>query len=335
MKRFIYMLATPKARSWAALVVLGALALVIHPSMSRYGLDVFTTVLLYVAAASAWNLVGGFAGQFSLAHSVFVGGGSYIAVIGMQSVGLSAPLALLAATLGAAVLALIAGLILFRLRDAYFTVGSLALAIAAMTWMTIWKLTGGTQGVSAPISAVPKGQEMFLWALIIALLAVAASITIFHSAYGLRLMSVRDDEDVADSLGVSPLGTKLIAMVVSGALTGAVGAAFAMQRITVEPFSAFSIDWTMTFIVMAIIGGIGTVWGPVIGAVAVYYGLTVQLQSFAALSTLISGAVLILVIRFAPGGIIGVVSALRERFAAPRRRAQQIQEPRQSQKEPV
>lgn len=109
---------------------------------------------------------------------------------------------------------------------------------------------------------------------------------------------------------------------VSGALTSVVGAVLALQRISVEPFSAFSIDWTLTFVLMAIIGGLGTVWGPVVGAVLVYYGLTVQLQAYPTASMLVSGALLILFIRFLPGGLLGGLRGLSDRWARHRADAQ-------------
>ena len=230
----------------------------------------------------------------------------------MRDVGLSPAAGVGFAVLVGGVLALIAGAVLFRLRGAYFTVGSLAFALAAIAWMTIWQFTGASRGISAPIDAVPRREELYFYALVTAVVAIAVSVAIFYSSYGLRVMAVRDDEEVADSLGVSPFWSKLGIMVVSGALTGAAGAILALQRITVEPFSAFSVDWTMTFVVMSVIGGIGTVWGPPIGAVLIYYGLTIQLQGLPTVSTLVSGVLLIVIIRFAPHGLLGVYRSIRE-----------------------
>lgn len=320
MKRIL----SSQGRSWLSLVVIAGLAALLSSVAGRYQVDVITTLMLYIAAASAWNLVGGFAGQFSLAHSVFVGAGSYGAVMAMQGMGVSAIPALGLAVLIGAGLALLAGTILFRLRGAYFTVGSMAFTFAVLTWMTIWEFTGASRGISAPIEAIPRREELFAIALIVAIVAIAVSIIIFHSRYGLRVMAVRDDEEVADSLGISPFWSKLSIMIVSGAITGGVGAVLAMQRITVEPFSAFSIDWTMTFVVMSVIGGIGTVWGPVIGAVIVYYGLTVQLQGLPTVSTLISGALLILVIRFAPHGLLGFFQSTYRRLTTKKSGANQV-----------
>ena len=301
--------------SWGVLVLLGLALVLIQPYVGRYNQDLLTSLLLYVAGASAWNIVGGMAGQFSLAHSVFIGAGSYTAVMVLRDQAVAPLLAVAAAAVtGAAIAALISGALL-RLRGAYFTVGSMAVALAALAWMTTWDFTGATTGISAPIMSVPTPEMLYIYALVAAIMAVGVSIAVYHSPFGLRLMAVRDDEDVADSLGISPFRSKLTALVLSGAITAVVGAILAYQRISVEPFSAFSLNWTMTFVVMSIIGGLGTVWGPAIGATIIYYGLTVQLESLPTLSTIISGSLMIVLIKFLPGGILSGISRLRMRLS--------------------
>ena len=295
----------PSFRSAAILIVGTVLAIVVGPSLGAYQQDLLTSLLLYAAGATAWNLVGGMGGQFSLAHSIFIGAGSYTAVLVLRDFDVPPLAAIMAAALGGGAIALVVSVILFRLRGAYFTIGSMGLALGVLAWMTIWEFTGATRGVNAPISRVPLPEEIFVFAVIAAALAIGVSIAIFHSRFGLRVMAVRDDEEVADSLGVSPFGTKVTVMMISGLLTGLVGALLAYQRISVEPFSAFSLNWTVTFVVMSIIGGLGTVWGPSLGAVLIYYGLTVQLQSVPVVSTIVSGLLLIVLIRFLPDGLLG------------------------------
>ena len=308
----------PALRSSLLLALGAVLVFFAAPSLGGYQQDLLTTLLLYVAGATAWNLIGGMGGQFSLVHSVFIGAGSYIAVMVLRDIAVPPEIALAIATLGSAVIALIISVILFRLRGAYFTVGSLGLGLGVLAWMTIWEFTGATRGVNAPISLVPLPQTILVYAIFAAAAALAASIALYHSRFGLRLRAVRDDEDVADSLGVSPFLTKTVVMVISGGLTGLAGALFAYQRISVEPFSAFSLDWTISFIVMSIIGGLGTVWGPAVGAVLIYYGLTVQLQAFPTASTIVSGVLMILLIKFLPFGLLGGIGALTARWR-PRR----------------
>jgi branched-chain amino acid transport system permease protein len=308
----------------ALVLLIGAVALVaVQPSLSRYGVTVTTTVLLYIVGAVAWNVLGGLAGQFSLASSAFVGAGSYAMVMALRASGGSVLLGFAAAIIVGTAVAVAIGAILFRLRGFYFTVGTLAVAIASLAWMTTWEFTGATTGLSAPLSAIPDRVTLFRLALLLAVVAIGVSIALFAGGSGLRSMAVRDDEEVALSLGVSVFRQKLLAIAVSGALTAAAGGMFALQKASIEPFSAFSLDWSVTFIVMAIVGGLARVWGPVVGAVLIYGGITVQLQSLPAVSALLSGAVLIVVIKVLPDGIVGAVERLgRAAVGRVRRRAE-------------
>ena len=306
--------AARRHRSLALLALLVLTLLLLQGVLGRYQISVLTTLLLYVALVSAWNLIGGVTGQFSLASSALVGLGAYVVVLVLKNTGIPLPAALALAAGGGAAFAALLGVILFRLRGFYFTIGTLAAALATMTWMTTWDFTGGTTGVSAPLTLIPDTGRLFLWALAVAAIAMAVSIIVIHSSLGLRMMAVRDDEEIADSLGVSPFAIKMVAIVISGALTALAGGLFALQKASVEPFSAFGLDWSITIIVMAIVGGMGTTWGPLIGVIVIYYGLTVQLQSFPAFSALLSGVILIAVIRFLPGGIAGTIGGLLARL---------------------
>lgn len=313
-------IAPARTRSLAG-VAIGIIALLaVQGLLGRYQVSVLTTLLLYVCLVSAWNLLGGVAGQFSLAPSAFVGVGAYTTVMLLRGIQAPVWLALALAVVAGALFAAIVGLILFRLRGFYFTIGTLAVALAAMTWMTTWEFTGGTRGISAPLALVPDSGTLYVWAVAAAGIALVVSVLVIHSALGLRLRSVRDGEDIADSLGISPMSMKMVAMLLSGALTALGGGLFALQKASIEPFSAFSLDWSITIIVMAIIGGLGTVWGPVIGVVVIYYGITIQLQSLPAVSALLSGLILVLVIRFLPDGILGTAVGGVKALAARRAR---------------
>lgn len=301
------------ARSWTGLALLLVAGVAVHPLIGRSDQDTLTTLFLYIVGASAWNLVGGIAGQFSLAQSAFVGAGAYATVMVMLKLGWSGTTALVAAGAAGVLLALVMGVVLFRLRGVYFTIGSLAFALAAVSWMTIWSFTGATEGLSAPLALAPAPDTLFTLGLGLAVVAIAISIAVFHSGYGLRLMAVRDDEEVADSLGVAPFLSKLGVLVLSGALTALAGGALALQTISIEPFSAFSVTWTISFIVMAIVGGLGTVWGPVLGAAVIYYGLTVQLQELPTLGSVVSGLLIVVLIKFLPTGLLGGARAVLAR----------------------
>jgi branched-chain amino acid transport system permease protein len=305
-------------RSLVVLVVLMVALIVVGPAIGAYQVTIVTTLLLYIAATTAWNLLGGVGGQFSLATSAFIGAGSYASVMMLRGDStLPVWVTLVGAGAVAGIFAAATGLVLFRLRGFYFTIGTLAVALAALTWMTTWSFTGATTGISAPLADIPDTDTLYLMAIIVAGVALVASILVTNSPFGLRLMAVRDDEDVAASLGVSPFRTKMLTITLSGALTGVVGGLLAIQKVSIEPFSAFSLNWSITIVVMVIVGGIGSVWGPTVGAVLIYYGITVQLQNYPAISSILAGVLMVIVIVFVPNGIVGaarnLASALRRR----------------------
>lgn len=313
----------PGAWSWAGLIVGGVIVYLISSTLTPRTMDVLISLFIYMAGAVGWNIIGGIGGQFSLVHAAFVGAGAYTAImVSREPLGLNAPAAMVLAIVVGAVLSLIVGSFLFLLRGILFAIASLAVGMAILAWMTIWEFTGGSRNLSGTGSLIPRRPEQFTWAIIVVVAAIGISLLVMHSRYGLRLKSVRDDQEVADSLGVSPFWTKLRAMVISGAIMGAVGALVAWQVGSVEPFSTFSLNWTINFIVMAVIGGLGTVWGPAIGAVIIYYGLTVLLQGFPYVNLVVSGLLMIVLITLLPGGLIGGVKQLYERVRAGRRKQQ-------------
>jgi branched-chain amino acid transport system permease protein len=212
-----------------------------------------------------------------------------------------------------AALAAIVSFPLFRLRGVYFSIGSLAVALAAQAWMINWTWAGATKGLNLPTDPLPAPFDLYRLAGLVAVLATLSVYLITRSQFGLRLMAVRDHEDAAAGLGVRGFTVKAAAFSYSAFLAGLVGAVVAFQQISIEPVSAFGLGFTINMVIMAIIGGIGTTAGPVLGVFLVYYCIQRQLESAANVSTILTGVLLILVIRFAPGGLWGVLQAGWER----------------------
>jgi branched-chain amino acid transport system permease protein len=286
--------------------------------LSEYDITVGITVLTYAGLAQAWNLVGGFGGQFSLGHSAFVGAGGYGVAVLLLHTGL--PLAVVLAAVGciAAALAVIVGLALFRLRGVYFSVGSLAVSLAAVAWMVNWNFTGANQGLNLPFERVPTQTTLFELALLGAVVPTVLAWGMTRTSWGLRVQAVRDDEDAAVLSGVAAGRLKVATLALSALCTGFVGAVLALHQISIDPETMFSLDWTVLMIVMTVIGGIGTVLGPLVGAAVVYYGIQQQLESHAQLSTLITGALLIVVVKFFPGGVLEGMRLVAHRLAGVR-----------------
>lgn len=266
------------------------------------------TLFTRISLGQAWNLVGGYGGQFTLAHGMFVGIGAYTtaALLIHTSLPLAACVAL--SGMGAGAVAAVTGLPLFRLRGHYFAVASLGVALAAQSWMVNWSYTGASSGLILPEQAVVDSVTRYYLAAALMILTVLCVGVVVRSRFGLRLMAIRDDEDAAAELGVRGLTVKLGAFVLSAVLVGLVGALVAIQHIIIEPVSAFGLTSTITMVIIAVIGGPSTLMGPIIGAIAIL-GMQQQFQDYGSWSELITGGALILIVVAVPGGLWGAICA--------------------------
>ena len=293
----------------AALVAVALLVIAVSAgSLSRYQLDVGFTLLTYLVLAQAWNILGGYGGQVSLAVSGFVGVGMYTTTLVLEKSSSSMAVALLASGVVGALAAAIFSFPLFRLRAAYFSVGTLALTLAAQAAVVNWSYAGATQGISVPFEDVPDQTDLFLLALGLVAVTMAATWWVRRGGFGLRLMAVRDNEDAAGTLGVDAFRVKLVAFVLTSFLIGLAGGLLALRQVSIEPGASFGLSWTINAIVMAAVGGVGTILGPVFGVFIVYYGIQTQLESNPELSSILTGALLVLIVRFAPEGVWGLLA---------------------------
>ncbi len=295
------------------LVVLAALPLL----ASEYVVgNVAFRILEYAALAQAWNLLAGYGGLISLGTAAFVGIGMY----GTAKLVISAGMPVVPAMVtGGAMAALFAALVspaLFRLRGLYFVIATLVLAQALGIWMVNWNGLGGSLGLFLTNTA-PSAEERYYTALVIAAATTALVAGLLRTRLGLSLRAVRDNEDAAQQLGLSTFHTKLWAFLVSAFVMGVVGGMQANWQGKIEPYGAFSLNWTVDVVTIAIIGGMGTVVGPLLGSVLVIY-LGERLADYPEIHVAITGAILILVIRFAPYGVWGALLQLAR--AARRRR---------------
>jgi branched-chain amino acid transport system permease protein len=279
--------------------------------LGLYNVVIAFTLFTYVTMAQAWNLIGGYGGQFSLGHAMFAGIGSYATALLLIHTSLPLWLTLVLSGLIASAIALLAAIPLLRLRSVYFTVGTLGVSLAALSWMINWGYAGKTSGLSLPTSVSLSFNELYYAAASLAVFTTAAVFALSRSPYGLRLMSVRDDEDAAGELGVDGFRVKLIAFTLSAFFVGIAGGLVAVQQLSLEPYSAFSLTYTTNMIIMTVIGGLGTIVGPLIGSFLIFE-LQQQLQSYQSWSTLITGLALVVIIRIAPGGLWGLARQLGE-----------------------
>jgi len=268
-----------------------------------------------VALAQLWNLLAGYAGLMSIGQQLFVGVGGYTLYIAAIRFGVPVLWALPLAALVALVLALPSALLLFRLRGAQFAIGSWVLAESVMLLVSRSESLGGASGLSLPAAIVralapsTAGRVQIIWwiALALAFATTALVVLWLRSRQGLALTALRDNESAAAGLGVDTRRVKLGVYLVVAAMTGMVGALIFLNKLRMSPSAAFSLgDWTASVIFIVIIGGIGSVEGPLLGAV-VYFVLRELFAEYGAWYQLLLGAMAIAVMLWSPQGLWGLI----------------------------
>jgi branched-chain amino acid transport system permease protein len=281
--------------------------------LSPNGETLAITLFTLMSMAQAWNLLGGYGGQFSIGHGLFVALGGYTTTLVLVHSGLSIALAVLIAGAVCAAIGAITALPLMRLRGVYFSVGTIGVLLAAQAWFINWSYVGQTTGVIMPNRGTLGFDTQYYMGAGLLVLTTGVVWGLVRSRFGLRLMAVRDDEFAAAELGVNGFRVKLIALTVSAFLVGLAGAMNGFQQLSLEPYSAFSISWAINMILACVIGGLATIPGPLIGA-TVMFEIQQRLQGSSNLAPLLEGAILLVVIRFAPAGIWGLVRDLADRL---------------------
>jgi branched-chain amino acid transport system permease protein len=310
---------------WAALAVVALLGpLVSDNSFIR---DMWVLVAMWGAVATAWNLIGGYAGGLSLGHAAFFGIGAYTSSLLYITFKVSPWLGALAGGVLAMLSALVIGLITIRLRGPFFALATLAFAaILGIAATNLRGLTHGSEGITIPFAPSWSNfiftSKLDYYYIALAILAVYIALTwwIAGSRFGYYLVALRENEDAAQALGIDGLRVKLTATLLSAFMTALVGSFYAQYRLFFEP-SIFATSLSTQIALFPIIGGLGTVWGPLIGA-AILVPLTAELRStlgssIAGIDTFVYGAVLILGILFIPNGLVSVLRPLFARRRHP------------------
>ena len=302
----------------ALLAALGVLAGV----QNEYVFFASYVVLQFVVLATAWNILGGYAGYVNFGTSAFFALGGYAALFMIKAFAAPLVVQIAVAAVLTGILGLAIGLLSLRLRGIFFSIATVALAIICETIILNFDYLGGAKGMQllrpepmAPFTSYTK--MLFFVMVIITLLALAIARYIEKSWIGRGLQAIRDNEEAAECMGVPTLKLKLIATVISGALMGAAGAPFPMYMSFIEPVSAFSLNYSVSALAMPLIGGTSSWIGPVIGAVllgTVQQLVTVTISS--EMNVLIVGVLLVFFVVAAPQGILGLIKKLSSRGGA-------------------
>jgi branched-chain amino acid transport system permease protein len=303
-------------RVYVSVLVLALLLVIPLTVGSPFVYHLFILICSYAALASAWNIVGGFAGQLSLGHAVFYGVGAYTSTLLMIKLGVSPWIGMLVGACLSSIVAVLISWPCFRLRGPFFALATIAvLEVVRLMAINQHDVTGGAAGLGVPLKL---GVEWMLFRprwpyLLIAfgflIITLAASWKIKNSRLGYYLIAVREREDAAHAVGVNSVKVKLIAVVLSAFLTSLVGSFHAMYLTFIEPGSMFSLDMSIQIAMFALIGGLGTVSGPLIGTL-----LVLPLAELArgwlgdmgsGVHGLVYGIVLVVVVLTIPQGLVG------------------------------
>jgi len=312
--------ATPSSYAFGVFAVLAVVVLISAPWWAgRADMRLLSEMLLYLSLACLWNLLAGYAGLVSVGQQAYVGLGGYLLFSLSIFAGVPPIMTIpLIALLGMLVSVPVAFLI-FRLRGAYFAIGTWVIAEVFRLVAAQMGSLGGGSGISLPVkiaksiadSKTARDSTIYWCALLLAIVIIVASIALLRSRHGIGLKAIRDNELAAASLGIAIWRTKFIVYVLSAGLTASVGALIFLQKLRITPDAAFSVnDWTAFVIFIVVIGGIGTLEGPIIGTL-VFFLLRETLADLGSVYLMILGAVAIVIMLYAPQGIWGFI---RNRF---------------------
>ena len=321
-------------RAAAALLLLAVLAfpLVFARPFPRH---VMIMIFLYGALATAWNILAGYCGQISLGHAVYFGIGAYTSTFLVREAALTPWLGMLVGAALAVVVSQAIGYPVFRLRGHYFAIATIGFGEIVQTAVLNWDLVGGARGLFVPIKRPDSllnlqfhDSKAVYYYLALGLLALALGATrwIERSRRGYYFRAIKEDQDAAASLGVRVAREKHAAMAASAALTALGGTFWAQYVLFIDPESVFPLSLSILICLVAVMGGVGSLWGPLLGAVVLVplsEGTRVLLGGTGkALDLLIYGALIMAIAVFQPAGLMGLMRQLRgRRPVAPRREA--------------
>jgi branched-chain amino acid transport system permease protein len=286
---------------------------------NNYYLDFIITIFFMASMASAWNLVGGYAGLISIGHVAFMGLGAYTSSILFVKLGISPLIGIFLGGGVAMLLAFLIGMLTIRLRGPFFTLSTIAIAeILMLLAIRFVGLTGGSQGLDIPYKPsvynfVFKSYYVY-YVIFLVLLAIIIMVVSYinNSKTGCYLKAIREDETAAAALGVSILKYKMIALLISAFFTGVGGSIYAQYLLFIDPHSVFTVGFSTKVAALSIIGGIGTVLGPIVGAFLLTpFEMLLRSQlggTYQGLYLLMYGAIMIVVILLIPRGIVGTLT---------------------------
>jgi branched-chain amino acid transport system permease protein len=301
-------------RNWLALAVIAALLAALPLIGNNYALRLATTVCMYSVMAQSWNFIGGLAGYPSFATAAFFGLGAYASAI-LQNHGAPMVPAWACAGLAALLFAAFLGGAILHLRGHYFAIASLIVAEMLREIVnTLPDFTGGGKGINLPLlklSVTAQAQFFFYAMLALALLTVATAIVIHRSKLGFGLRCIQQNESAADIIGINTYAYKTAGFSLSAVFVGVAGAIYASWVNYIDPPDVFDVLISIKPMVMVLLGGLGTIFGPAIGAVILLLLEEVVWRNFLTIHVAALGVIIVVLVLFLPNGLLAL---MRERF---------------------
>ena len=307
------------------LILFGLFSAALAPVVisSKFQLDVLTLIFFTAYIGQSWNILGGYAGQFSFGGVMFFGTGAYTSSILLTSFGVPPIIGIFAAIFMGAFLGLIVGYLSFRsgLRGSYFALITLAFAELLRVLANSVEFTGG--GVGLFLTYAPGLHNLqfnsptgfYYFSLVLLVISLAIAMWLERSRFGAQLVAIRENEDAAEALGIDTLKCKVYAIMIMGGMGGAAGTFYAQKYLYIDPPISYSIALSVEMLLVTIVGGMGTVFGPLVGSCFLHI-----VNEFArhfidtpGVSLIVYGFILILIISFLPNGLVGLFRKKRKK----------------------
>lgn len=292
-----------------------------------FELRMMVVIFLYAMLGHGWNILGGYAGQISVGHGLFFGLGAYTSTVLSLKLGLNPWFGMAAGGAVAAAAGVLVGIPCFRLKGHYFVIATLVVAESVFQLFIAWDWVGGAMGLQLPVQEqgllnlqFHRNKVPYYYIALGMLAAVTALVWwLEHSRFGYILRALRDDEEAARSLGFSPASYKLLAMALSAGIVGIGGVFFAQYVLFIDPFSVLALSFSVVIALIPILGGAGTVAGPILGAIVLVpiseYSRVLFSGTGRNVDLLIYGFLIMLISVYRPDGLAGLLRARRERRA--------------------
>ena len=283
---------------------------------SKFYIDVLTLIFFTAYIGQSWNILGGYAGQFSFGGVMFFGTGAYTSSILLTTFGIPPIIGIVFAIIAGALLGFIVGFMSFRsgLKGSYFALITLAFAELLRVLANSVEFTGG--GVGLFLTYAPGLKDLqfktptgfYYFALLLMLISMVIALWLERSRFGAQLVAIRENEEAAEALGINTLKCKIYAIMIMGAMGGAAGTFYAQKYLYLDPPIAYSIHLSVEMLLVTIVGGMGTVFGPLIGAFVLHIvnEIARHFIDTPGLSLIVYGVILIVIISYLPNGLIGL-----------------------------